>query len=137
MLRVILSVVFILCLSVRRVEGFVGTSGATSFIFKNDDTRIKQPIYANRRAITRSPSPAKPILSVTNTLLAANVGLFLAGKVVKNLDQRLMKIDFLVRRGQLYRLFTAMFVHGSIQHLLFNAYTIFQIGPQVISISTL
>lgn len=36
-----------------------------------------------------------------------------------------------IREGQVYRLFTGMFLHGGIIHLLFNCYALYVIGSQV------
>lgn len=39
-----------------------------------------------------------------------------------------------IRAGQFYRLFTGMFLHGSILHLLFNCYALYVIGCQLESL---
>ena len=39
-----------------------------------------------------------------------------------------MKINELILEGQLWRLFTPMFLHGSILHLLFNMYALYALG---------
>lgn len=87
------------------------------------------PLEASRRTLqNRSPKPQSAI-TLTNVIIAANVLLFLAGQsLYPNINRRLMKMDNLIRRGQYYRLLTSTFVHGSLPHLLFNAYTIHQIG---------
>ncbi len=36
-----------------------------------------------------------------------------------------------IREGQVYRLFTGMFLHGGLVHLLFNCYALYVIGSQV------
>jgi len=36
-----------------------------------------------------------------------------------------------IRAGQYYRLFTGMFLHGSLMHLLFNCYSLYVIGTQI------
>lgn len=36
-----------------------------------------------------------------------------------------------IREGQIYRLFTGMFLHGGLVHLLFNCYALYVIGSQV------
>ena len=48
----------------------------------------------------------------------------------EGLDRRLMKIDFLIKRGQVYRLFTALFMHANLSHLVMNCFSINNIGPQ-------
>ena len=37
----------------------------------------------------------------------------------------------LVQNGEFYRLFTSMFLHADIVHLLFNMYALYVLGPQV------
>ena len=39
------------------------------------------------------------------------------------------KINEAIRAGQLWRFFTPMFLHGSILHILFNMYALFNFGP--------
>lgn len=39
--------------------------------------------------------------------------------------------DYLVKHGEYYRLFTSIFLHGSILHLVLNMYSLYVIGPQV------
>ena len=87
------------------------------------------------RRTARSPPPerrAEPPLSVSRALIAANVALHLvsAGNLVPNLQRRLSKVDFMIRRGEVYRLLTATFLHSSLPHLLFNCYSLYQVGPQ-------
>jgi len=40
-----------------------------------------------------------------------------------------MKINEMILRGQFWRLFTPMFLHGSILHIAFNMYALFALGP--------
>lgn len=91
------------------------------------------PLSAYRRA-ARAPPDRKgdPPLSYSNALIAANVLMHLVSKggVVPNLPQRLSKIDFMIRRGEVHRLLTSTFLHSSLPHLLFNCYSIYQVGPQ-------
>eukprot|EP01031_Cornospumella_fuschlensis_P031298 gene31298-37826_t len=42
-----------------------------------------------------------------------------------------MKIDHLIARGQIYRLLTSLFLHGSAYHLFANTFSLSQIGPQI------
>ena len=42
-----------------------------------------------------------------------------------------MKDNQLVAQGQIWRLFTAMFLHIGVLHLLFNLYALYFLGPQV------
>jgi rhomboid protease GluP len=40
-----------------------------------------------------------------------------------------MKVNELIMRGELWRLFTPMFLHGSILHIGFNMYALYILGP--------
>jgi rhomboid protease GluP len=40
-----------------------------------------------------------------------------------------VKVNDLILHGQVWRLFTPMFLHGSIIHIAFNMYALFNIGP--------
>jgi rhomboid protease GluP len=82
---------------------------------------------------------------VTHFMLAANVVVFLAmiiygyvnyGTLDGSQDSRVLtvfgaKINELVAIGQVWRLFTAMFLHIGVIHLLFNLYALNSLGPLV------
>lgn len=76
----------------------------------------------------------------TFVLLAANVLLFAATKVasgsVGSVDSAVLQrfganVNVLIAEGQVWRLFTAMFLHVSEIHLLFNAYALLVLGTEV------
>jgi rhomboid protease GluP len=46
-----------------------------------------------------------------------------------DITSALIKDNSLIMQGQVWRLFTPMFLHGSILHLGFNMYALFYIGP--------
>lgn len=73
----------------------------------------------------------KTIFSLTNILIGSNVLVFLAIKSNPRLVYRLLKSNDLISRGQTYRLFTSVFTHQAITHLLMNCYSLYNIGPQV------
>jgi membrane associated rhomboid family serine protease len=70
---------------------------------------------------------------VTWALIAINTGLFLAGELFSSfgneLLQRAAQHPALVDRGEWWRLFTAMFLHSGILHVLFNMYALWLFGP--------
>lgn len=68
----------------------------------------------------------------TYVLIAINVLVFMAGQSSPDLGRRLI-LDFahhpeLVSAGEWYRLVTAMFLHGSFMHLLFNSWALWLFG---------
>lgn len=76
----------------------------------------------------------------TFVLLAANVLLFAATKVasgsIGSVDSVVLQrfganVNVLIAEGQAWRLFTAMFLHVSEMHLLFNAYALLVLGTEV------
>ena len=82
---------------------------------------------------------------VTQVLLVINVVVFIAmivygwfayGTLDGTQDMRVLtvfgaKINELIARGQVWRLFTAMFLHIGVIHLLFNLYALNALGPLV------
>jgi len=72
-------------------------------------------------------------------LLAINVIIFLlSGLLSRNLfspsnsvlDILGAKVNSLIQAGQYWRLITAMFLHGSLLHIGFNAYALYVLGPE-------
>lgn len=82
--------------------------------------------------------PAQPL--VTYGLLALNVAMWLLMTLVGyllrlNVNQQLLlfgaKVNQLIAQGQYWRLFTPMFLHIGLMHLLFNSYALYLYGPVV------
>ncbi len=78
-------------------------------------------------AVGRTATP------LTITLIVINVGIFLLAQLVPDLERRFFidgsQINFLVERGEWYRAFTAMFLHGGVMHVAFNMYALWIFGP--------
>ena len=86
----------------------------------------------NERKLARIFSKKKPV--ITYALIVINIMIYLytylydqSGEVVYGLANNFMRI----REGEYYRLFTAMFLHANIYHLIFNMYALYVMGPQV------
>jgi rhomboid protease GluP len=89
--------------------------------------------------------PARPSLifrvplirpTVTYVLLAINIVVFVVGALSLNAQVALFEFGVSSPRevllgGDYYRLVTAMFLHGSIMHIFFNAYALYIIGSYI------
>lgn len=91
------------------------------------------PRPASQQAQLLIPS-AQPY--ATYALVAVNVGLFVLGFALPQLGEDLFRWGALFPRDvvigkEFYRLVTAMFLHGSAAHILFNAYVLYSFGSQL------
>lgn len=71
---------------------------------------------------------------ITYFLIAINIIFYLVPLVLGEYDRIIESYCIhgpSIRAGQYYRLFTGLFLHGSIFHLLFNSYALYVIGSQV------
>ena len=74
---------------------------------------------------------------VTTALIAINICLFLLETREGGSTNRQVALKYgaqyqpYIEQGQYYRLFTAMFLHFGVYHLLFNMYALSVIGPAV------
>ena len=97
-----------------------------------------------RREFRQGPGRQAAVRSVTATkvLVAVIVAVFVlelvsagAGSVGDISGERLLRVGalqpFLVADGDFYRLFTAMFLHFGLFHILFNAWALWVFGAQV------
>ena len=82
----------------------------------------------------RRPPEDRPLLTLI--LIAVNALIFAAMMISPEVNSALFVQGSLfpplvVLEGQVYRLFTAMFLHGSLAHVLFNMYALYIIGSTV------
>ena len=71
---------------------------------------------------------------ITYVLMGINVLLYLVPILLGNYEYIINKYCIhgpSIRIGEYYRLFTGMFLHGSIMHLFFNMYALYVIGSQI------
>lgn len=83
-----------------------------------------------RRTVGVRTSATAP---VTIAIIVINVAIFLVGRLIPDVGDRLF-VEFSqwkpgVQSGEWYRAFTAMFLHGSITHVLFNMWALYLFGP--------
>lgn len=73
-------------------------------------------------------------VTATNIIVLINAVVFLLVSNYPSLKWNWMKINYLIGRGEFYRLLTAIFLHSDFYHLLNNCYTVLNIGPAVSSV---
>lgn len=70
---------------------------------------------------------------ITVNVLAYIVTAYLSGNFVDSNINVLVflgaKVNYLIARGEYYRLITCMFLHGGIMHLLLNMFALYSLGP--------
>lgn len=99
-----------------------------------DQGRVTIAAALPRAKRSRRPREDQPVL--TYLLVAVNVAIFLAGLASPAIEGQLF-VDgslfppFVALEGQVYRLLTAMFLHGGIGHIFFNMYALYVIGATV------
>ena len=92
---------------------------------------MNQKTIKNEKKLQKIFSPKKPV--VTYVLIVINLMIFLYGMLHGNdeLVELFGNNYELVQNGQIYRLFTCMFVHSDTMHILLNMYALYTIGPVV------
>lgn len=92
---------------------------------------MNQNTMKKEKKLEKIFSPKKPV--VTYVLIVLNLMVFLYGVLYGN-DELISMFGNnyeLVQNGEFYRLFTCMFVHADILHILFNMIALYSIGPVV------
>lgn len=92
---------------------------------------MNQNTMKKEKKLEKIFSPKKPV--VTYILIVLNLMVFLYGVLHGN-DELINMFGNnyeLVQNGEFYRLFTCMFVHADIMHILFNMIALYSIGPVV------
>ena len=99
-----------------------------------DQQRVNIAAAQPRAKRSRRPWEDQPLL--TYVLIAINAVIFLAGFLSREIEGQLfvggsLFPPFVVLEGQVYRLLSAMFLHGSIGHVFFNMYALYVIGGTI------
>ncbi len=109
----------------------------------NDHPLYQTPSHPNEveqgtppppRQKVKRPAEDQPYL--TYGLIAINLAIFLAGYASQTMRQDLFVAGslfppYVVEQGELYRLFTVMFLHGSAAHIFFNMYALYTVGTSL------
>lgn len=92
---------------------------------------MNQKTIRNEKKLQKIFSPKKPV--VTYALIAINVVIFLLTLVYGSgaFEMYMSNNSAFVKDGEFYRLFTSMFLHVEVLHLVFNLYALYVLGPQV------
>ena len=105
-------------------------------LYENPKGQERVQISAARAGTKRFRRPPEDQPRLTLVLVAINVLIFAVMLVSAEIERELMLHGSLfpplvVYRGQVYRLFTAMFLHGGLAHVLFNMYALYIVGSTV------
>ncbi len=103
--------------------------GMTLFLKITDDINKKNVEEAQR--VEKIFSPKTPVITVF--LMAINIFIFAMGILNNSTDSLISVMSNnreLILHGDYYRLFTSMFMHIDIIHILCNMYALYILGPQ-------
>ena len=99
----------------------------------NDIKRSLAKRLGGYRPYTVNPAPTRPgTLSWTAKIVFTNVVIYTLQMFSPSITRRFAKQSSLILEGkELYRLVTPVFLHGSVTHLMFNTFSLQNIGPEV------
>lgn len=91
---------------------------------------MNQKTIKNEKKLAKIFSQKKP--TITYALICINVVMFLICNLYnESIVDIFANSRFFVKQGEYYRLFTCMFLHVDVFHILFNMYALYVLGPQV------
>ena len=91
---------------------------------------MNQKTIKNEKKLAKIFSQKKP--TITYALISINVVMFLICNFYnESIVDMFANSRFFVKQGEYYRLFTCMFLHVDVFHILFNMYALYVLGPQV------
>lgn len=74
------------------------------------------------------------LFTITNILIASNAFIFVLVNLQPWFLRKIIKSDYMIARGQYYRLLTCVFAHKDMFHIMSNCYSLNNIGPYVNSL---
>ena len=105
-------------------------------LFVKISDEINKESYEKSKKVEKIFSPKKPL--VTYFIMGVCIFLFILMYVigdgstkVKTLIEFGGNVAYYTKHGEYYRLFTSIFLHAGIVHLVCNMYSLYVIGPQV------
>lgn len=103
-----------------------------------DDNRGVHPLESDTPSAPTAPRQSAVYLvrlprpRVVFVLLALIVGVFLLQLFAPGVERAGYNSHFYIfGRGEFWRLFTAMFLHGGLPHLFFNGFSLYVLGPGI------
>lgn len=100
------------------------------------ENKVEELLNCMRRSSSNYEKTEASIITyilITVNVLAYIVTAYLSGNFVDSNINVLVflgaKVNYLIARGEYYRLITCMFLHGGIMHLLLNMFALYSLGP--------
>ncbi|GKX66961.1 rhomboid family intramembrane serine protease [Inconstantimicrobium mannanitabidum] len=119
-------------------EKLVYSKSEDTILFYSSSTepiaKIFQSVRNNKVSMRNTD---KSYFSITNILIGLNVIMFIVSVLISgqifDIDTDVLiilgaKVNYLIDQGQIYRLVTAMFLHGGLMHIAFNMYALYALG---------
>jgi hypothetical protein len=108
-----------------------------SFPFNQTELKASPLLIADNRWRSRNEVQDfnKDESNVSFYLILANIIIAMATAVDSSLLKRFAKVNYLIGRGENYRLLTSTFLHGDLQHLFSNCLSLYNVGFPVSEMS--
>jgi hypothetical protein len=101
-----------------------------SFPFNQTELKASPLLIADNRWRSRNEAQNfnKEESNVSFYLILANIIIAMATVLDSSLLRRFAKVNYLIGRGENYRLLTSTFLHGDLQHLFSNCFSLYNVG---------
>jgi len=84
-----------------------------------------------RKSAPKVRSAMQANAPVVLTILAVNIGMFMAQQLFPGFTQKLVMDPALIQSGEYWRLITPILLHAGIFHIFMNSYVLYVFGPNV------